>query len=284
LPAEPATPLSKRFAPWLDCLLWMLVGWLAIFLTSLLVFVALRTFLSSQVVEPYLNLLPNLVGIALVLGLGLSRAGESPARVLALKAPPWSTLPAVALSTIGLALLASELDTWMEEIFPPPDWVVEMYRRVLEYHTAWQLMGVALFLVVMAPLSEELMFRGLFLHRLAEGYGARHAVLGSALCFGVFHLLPWQAVGAALVGIYLGWLLIRTRSIFVPMLAHALFNLIPVAAAGLSSRSAILRKLSAGDATASHLPPAWLALSAFAFALGALATRRAGAPGPTPDS
>jgi membrane protease YdiL (CAAX protease family) len=284
LPAEFEPSGKKRLAPWVDCMLYMLVGWLAIFTSSILVFAALRSFRFSGNLEPYLNLLPNLAGISLVLAIGLSRSRETPRRVLALRAPRLATLPAVALSTVGLALLASELDTYMEEILPPPEWIVEMYRRVLEYHTFWEFVGVAMFLVIMAPLTEELMFRGLFLHRLWEGYGPQRAVVGSSICFGVFHLLPWQAVGAGLVGIYLGWLLVRTRSIFVPMFSHALFNLIPVASAGLASRSAILQRLSAGDASASHLPPAWLALAALGFAVGWVATRRATALGSAPDS
>ena len=109
-----------------------------------------------------------------------------------------------------------------------------------------QFLGVVFFLVVVAPVTEELMFRGLFLHRLGERYSRRAAILGSAICFGIFHILPWQAIGAALVGVYLGWLLMRTGSIFMPMAAHAVFNLVPVAATGLSDHLPAVRGLGAG--------------------------------------
>ena len=144
------------------------------------------------------------------------------------------------------------------------------------------------FLVVMAPVTEELMFRGLFLHRLSESHGRIHAILGSALFFGVFHLLPWQVIGATLIGIYLGWLVTRTGSILMPIAAHAFFNLVPVAATGLSDHAPIARGLGAGGEEF-RLTPGLLVGAALALAAGILGTLRttrqrgAGCPsGPPP--
>ncbi|MCI0409193.1 MAG: CPBP family intramembrane metalloprotease [Acidobacteria bacterium] len=279
MPAEGEASSRRRFPPWADCILWLVAGWLAIFTASILVLAILRALPPSHSLESFLSFVPNLLGISLVLALGLYASPSPGVQVLSVRRPPWRVLPAVALSTLGLTLLAAELDTYLEELLPPPDWVLEIFRRVLDYHTALEFFGVVSFLVVIAPLTEELLFRGLFLHRLAEGYGTRAGVLGSALCFGVFHILPWQVVGATLVGIYLGWLVVKTRSVFVPMFAHALFNLVPVVATGLASRSAILRQLAAEvPAADSHLPPHWLLLSTLAFASGVLWIRRISSP------
>jgi len=283
LPAEGEAASRRRFPPWADCIIWLLVGWLAIFATSILVLVILRALPASRALESYLSFVPNLLGISLVLALGLAASPSPGVRVLSVRRPPWSVLPAVAISTLGLTLLAAELDTYLEELFPPPSWVAEIFRRALEYHTALEFLGVFSFLVVIAPLTEELLFRGLFLHRLAEGYGPRVAVAGSALCFGIFHILPWQAVGAMLVGLYLGWLVVRTRSVFVPMFAHALFNLVPVVATGLASRSAILRQIAAEDVAAdAHFPSSWLILSLLALGLGIFWIRRNSPASPEP--
>ena len=149
-----------------------------------------------------------------------------------------------------------------------------LFERLLEYHDLSQFLGVIFFLVVVAPITEELMFRGLFLHRLAEGHSRPHAILGSALCFGVFHILPWQAIGAVLIGVYLGWLLTRTGSIFMPIAAHAFFNLVPVAATGLSDRWPVAGGLGAGGQEV-HLSPELLVGAALALAAGILGTVRA---------
>ena len=275
MPAEGEAAPRRRFPPWADCILWLVVGWLAIFASSILVLVILRALPPSRTLESSLNFVPNLLGISIVLALGIAASPASGTQVLSVRRPPWKTFPAVALSTLGLTLLGAELDTYLEELFPPPAWVLEIFRRVLDYHTALEFLGVFSFLVVIAPLTEELLFRGLFLHRLTEGYGPRVAVAGSALCFGIFHILPWQALGAMLVGVYLGWLVVQTRSVFVPMFAHAVFNLVPVVATGLASHNAILRQLAAEDAAVdSHLSPLWLFVSTLALGIGVLWIRR----------
>ena len=273
--------MRKRLSPWADCVVWLLVGWLAIFTASILVLALVRTLPRFSHLESYLSFVPNLLGITLVLMLGLAGSGSSGVEVLSLRPPPWSLLPAVGLSTLGLALLGAELDTYLAELFPPPAWVNEIFRRVLEYHSTLEFLSVLLFLVVVAPITEELLFRGLFLHRLAEGYGPRHAIAGSALCFGIFHLIPWQAVGAGLVGVYLAYLVVKTRSIFVSIFAHALFNLVPVLATGLASRYPVLSRLSAEDSEiSSHLPAAWLVGALLAFAAGIVFIRRLPTPVP----
>lgn len=220
-----------------------------------------------------LNVAPNLAGSGLVVLLGLSASRSRPATVLSLRWPPWMALPWIALSSFCLALLCAGLNTWVERVLPMPSAVEELFEQVLEYHTFPQFLGVFFFLVVMAPLTEELMFRGLFLHRLSESHGRIHAIAGSALCFGIFHILPWQAIGATLMGIYLGWLVTRTGSILMPIAAHGFFNLVPVAATGLSDRAPIVRGFGAG-AEEIRLPAGLLMGAALVLAAGILGTLR----------
>lgn len=58
---------------------------------------------------------------------------------------------------------------------------------------------------VLAPISEELLFRGYVLRALRP-YGKRFAILGSAILFGLFHGNLLQGPYALLVGLILGWL------------------------------------------------------------------------------
>jgi membrane protease YdiL (CAAX protease family) len=57
--------------------------------------------------------------------------------------------------------------------------------------------------LVVAPVAEELFFRGLVLHGYARRYGLTKAVWGSAVLFAAFHLNPWQAVLALPLGLAL---------------------------------------------------------------------------------
>lgn len=268
--------LRRPFSPWVDCVVWLFTGWLAGLAVALLDRLLQEHLDTGIWIHRFFTIAANIVGMGAVVLLGLSTARDHPVVVLSLRRPPWRTLPWVALSALSLSLLTAALNSWFDRIFPMPPEVVELFQEVLEYHSLPQFLAVVLFLVVVAPATEELMFRGLFVYRLAQGYGRRTAILGSALCFGIFHLLPWQAIGAALAGVYLAWLVLRTRSIFIPMAAHALYNLVPVAATGLAGLPPTLRGLGADPgAEPFQLSASLLAGATAALAVGILGTLRA---------
>jgi len=78
-------------------------------------------------------------------------------------------------------------------------------------------------LVVLAPLTEELAFRGILLHRWAEKWGLLKAILVSSFFFGLMHSDP---VGAAAFGIAMSYIYLKTQTLIVPMLCHALYNFV----------------------------------------------------------
>lgn len=74
-----------------------------------------------------------------------------------------------------------------------------------------------------APVAEELLFRG-FVWQGLRRLGLWAATLGSAALFGLYHLDPLHAVGAAALGLALGWMRGYTGGLAAPLLAHALNN------------------------------------------------------------
>lgn len=92
--------------------------------------------------------------------------------------------------------------------------------------------------VVLAPLLEEALFRGLVQTVLLEASGARGrrwlVVVTAASPFALVHgsSVPWQALpGLFVLGVVLGWLYERTGSLLSCVVAHAGFNALNVAAA-----------------------------------------------------
>ncbi len=77
-------------------------------------------------------------------------------------------------------------------------------------------------LVILAPLLEEFMFRGLLLHRWSKKWGILRAVLMSSILFGVLHPDP---LGAVVFGIAMCILYLRTQTLWLPVICHALNNL-----------------------------------------------------------
>ncbi len=87
--------------------------------------------------------------------------------------------------------------------------------------------AIGFFAVILAPVVEELLFRGLFFPLLRDAGLPRLAWFGTALLFGLIHANAAAFVPLSLLGLFLAWLYQRTGNLLAPMTAHALFNLIP---------------------------------------------------------
>ena len=104
--------------------------------------------------------------------------------------------------------------------------------------------------VVVAPISEEIMFRGFATTAWMADMGKWRGVIRGALFFAVVHVLTIsgvdanQAVGVALaafvgripVALALGWLFARTRTIWAPLGLHAAFNGVLLVLAEIAAR------------------------------------------------
>lgn len=91
--------------------------------------------------------------------------------------------------------------------------------------------GVVLVLVavgVVAPLAEEVIFRGVLLPGLARRMRPGLALVATSLVFGLFHV-PTHGVGAVvpgLLGVVFGWARLRTGGLSAPVILHAANNLL----------------------------------------------------------
>ena len=78
--------------------------------------------------------------------------------------------------------------------------------------------------LVLAPISEELVFRGVFINKLRLFVPLSFAVLISSLLFGSVHSYG-SMFSAVVFAVCMTILYLKTENIFVPMLAHFLNNL-----------------------------------------------------------
>ncbi|MGH8215923.1 MAG: lysostaphin resistance A-like protein, partial [Rhodanobacteraceae bacterium] len=90
---------------------------------------------------------------------------------------------------------------------------------------------LALLVVFVAPVVEELVFRGVLLSGLASRMRIGWAIVASAVIFGCVHLpdfgFAWYPVPALiLLGLVLAWLRVRTRSLWPSITLHATHNLV----------------------------------------------------------
>jgi membrane protease YdiL (CAAX protease family) len=78
--------------------------------------------------------------------------------------------------------------------------------------------------VVLAPVLEEMLFRGVVLESLRPRTGAVKAILISAAIFGLVHVNPPQVVNAFVMGVVMGYIYILTESLFSVIVIHAANN------------------------------------------------------------
>ena len=77
----------------------------------------------------------------------------------------------------------------------------------------------------LAPIGEELLFRGVTLHYAKKALPVRWAILFQAVLFGIYHLNLIQFIYAAIVGYLLGMLADQAGSIVPGIVLHIIINL-----------------------------------------------------------
>jgi uncharacterized protein len=84
--------------------------------------------------------------------------------------------------------------------------------------------GMAVVASVLAPLAEEVAFRGYVLSALRTRLPPGPAIVGSALLFACMHLDPVRFPAVFFLGLFLGWLAWRSGSVWPAVAAHAVNN------------------------------------------------------------
>ena len=105
------------------------------------------------------------------------------------------------------------------ELQPQP--FEEVLRDVATYR---ELLLMILVGSVLAPLVEEIYFRGMVYPVLRKYIGVTWAIVASGLFFGLMHWDLWRAVPLALGGMALAYIYERSCSIYAPWLAHGVWN------------------------------------------------------------
>jgi sodium transport system permease protein len=155
---------------------------------------------------------------------------SSPRRTLRLYWPA----PRYLGLAVGLALavnpLVGELHYYVDKLFPMSRELEEALKAMMQ--SVPDLPRALLLFAVIPAICEELAFRGFILTGLEHGHSPRMAIIMSALLFGFMHVLIslfQQLFNATLLGLILGLLAVRSRSILPGIVFHMLHNGLAVA-------------------------------------------------------
>jgi len=128
-------------------------------------------------------------------------------------------VPLVLLATPLLMLAMIGLNQALEALFPMSANMKEQMRQM-----SGAGLPQVLLVCVLAPVLEEMLFRGIILRSFLQQYERGYAILGSAVVFGFAHGNIYQLVYATIFGIAAGWLYERTRSLIPGIALHGAVN------------------------------------------------------------
>ena len=202
---------------------WIVVSLIILKGVFAILFGILETFIGFPPPKhPAVFALINFIAFTIILAKWLKRTEATFKEICSLVPVRLSLLFPMTLTVIGTSILLYELNDWLWDFLPAPEWFADLYRNLVNARTnPWG--SIAAFVVV-GPVMEELLFRGLILRGFLSLYSARKAILASAILFGLLHLNPWQFISATIFGILVAWWFMQTHSIIPCLFGHALAN------------------------------------------------------------
>ena len=136
-----------------------------------------------------------------------------------LRSNPWFTLLWVVFLGLGSILPLQWIYEQLNLTLPIE--MEEMFKSIMGNRWGYLALGI------LAPLAEEMVFRGAILCTLLNYFNGRMywvPIIVSALLFGLVHGNMAQLLNAFLIGILLGWMYYRTESIVPGIVLHWVNN------------------------------------------------------------
>lgn len=191
--------------------------------------------------------------IAAVFIMSLMRETPNPTQAVGLTLrvrDAWGILAGLVLQIVVAVSLTFMLDRFVDGEIPE----AEAARLLAEVSGLGAQILSVLALVVLGPIAEEIMFRGMLLPRLSRSMGKHAAVVVSSAIFASVHLVDPNTIyglpGLFVIGIVLGYMAVASGNLSLPIFGHIGVNLTAAvlifAGEDMLETSSIVRFLFAG--------------------------------------
>ena len=179
-----------------------------------------RTVLTGMAAGKYSELLTATVVLSSLITIALYGTLKwSPISRTYLKTKPWGVLFWVVFLAFG-TILPTE---WIYEKIQltMPEQTEQLFEGIMKQPWGYAAIGL------LVPIAEEMVFRGGILRKLLDIFGQRWhwaAIAVSAILFGALHGNLAQGIHAFIIGLLLGWMYYRTKSIIPTVTLHWVNN------------------------------------------------------------
>ena len=135
-----------------------------------------------------------------------------------------NTLKSSVIFTLGVFIISDALDRIVHRLVTTPEYIIDL-GQIMQPDSTMGYIFLFLAVVIMAPIGEEMVFRG-FLQKFLEQHwkDITRAVLVSSLLFAMIHFNPFWTIQIYLLGVILGFLSWKTNSIIPSIILHSMNN------------------------------------------------------------
>lgn len=129
----------------------------------------------------------------------------------------------ICIALLGLYYLALLVTEGITLISPE---TMESYNEMMETALGGSGFTVFLVAVLIAPINEECIMRGLVTKNLLRFFSEPAVIIMQAVMFGIFHANWVQGIYAVPVGAALGYVAVKSRSVIPCIFMHLFYNLL----------------------------------------------------------
>ncbi len=146
----------------------------------------------------------------------------------------WFSLPVALVLGVAFHPVYVSAATWISELYPVSDAAMAAMKPFGAAIEAAPWGWVVLLMAVVPAICEELTFRGFIFGGLVRDRSALRALMITSLVFGVSHGVLQQSMSATLMGVILGWVSLKSGSVWPSVLIHVTNNALSVSLSRIS--------------------------------------------------
>ena len=147
------------------------------------------------------------------------------------------TIVTLVLAGIGCYCIAVLISSLVAYISPGS---MELYNFVMGSALSGDAVVAFITTVILAPIAEELFFRGIIIRKLLSSNGVTAAIVIQAVLFGLYHLNPLQFFFVLPLGIVMGYAAYKLNSVIPCILIHAVNNFMPYVVSALPEKMRVI--------------------------------------------
>ena len=143
---------------------------------------------------------------------------------LRIKMVPLGTIQYSFIFSTGVLIIIDTIDRIIHQIIPTPDYIIDL-SGIMQPDSLLGYVFLFLAVVIVAPIGEEVVFRG-FLQKFLEEHwkDITRAVLVTSLFFAMIHFNPFWTIQIYILGVLLGFLSWKTKSVIPSIMLHSINN------------------------------------------------------------